>query len=118
MKMLGIVGVVLVAFSLARGAEFDHSHATLDRVLKARVKNERVDYVALKKDSKDLDAWLKSASAVTEAEFNRWTQPQQLAFLINLYNAATLKLIVDHYPVKSIKDIGNEIGRASCREGE
>jgi hypothetical protein len=27
--------------------------------------------------------------------------------LINLYNAATLKLIIDHYPVKSIKDIGS-----------
>ena len=44
---------------------------------------------------------------MTEVEFNRWTQPQQLAFLINLYDAATLKLIVEHYPVKSIKDIGN-----------
>ena len=107
MRTLGFVTAVFISLCLGRAAEFDHTHAALDRVLKARVKNERVDYVALKKDSKDLDAWLKSAGAVTEAEFNRWTQPQQLAFLINLYNAATLKLIVDHYPVKSIKDIGN-----------
>lgn len=32
---------------------------------------------------------------------------QQLAYLINLYNAQTLELVVRHYPVKSIKDIGN-----------
>ena len=29
----------------------------------------------------------------------------QLAFWINLYNAATVRLIVDHYPVASILDI-------------
>ena len=33
-------------------------------------------------------------------------ESHRLAFLINLYNASTLKLIVDHYPVQSIKDIG------------
>lgn len=107
MKTLGFVAAILLSLRIVGAAEFDQTHAALDRVLKARVKNERVNYVGLKKDSRDLDAWLKSAGAVTEAEFNRWTQPQQLAFLINLYNAATLKLIVDHYPVKSIKDIGN-----------
>ena len=32
---------------------------------------------------------------------------QQLAFFINAYNAYTLQLIIDHYPVKSIKDIGS-----------
>lgn len=29
----------------------------------------------------------------------------QLAYWINLYNAATVALIIDHYPVKSIRDI-------------
>ncbi len=39
-------------------------------------------------------------------DFKRWTEPQQLAFLINAYNAYTLQRIIDHHPVKSIKDIG------------
>jgi hypothetical protein len=30
-----------------------------------------------------------------------------MAFLINAYNAYTLQLIIDHHPVKSIKDIGS-----------
>ena len=107
MKIPGSIGGFLLSLCVASAAEFDHSNAALDRVLKARVKNERVDYAALKADSKDLDAWLKSAGTVTEADFNRWSQSQQLAFLMNLYNAATLRLIVDHYPLKSIKDIGS-----------
>jgi hypothetical protein len=30
---------------------------------------------------------------------------QKLALLVNAYNAFTLRLILDHYPLKSIKDI-------------
>ena len=33
------------------------------------------------------------------------SRDQKLALLINGYNAFTLRLILDHYPVKSIKDI-------------
>ena len=36
-----------------------------------------------------------------------WTRADSLAYYINLYNAATVKLIIDNYPVKSIKDIKN-----------
>jgi hypothetical protein len=32
---------------------------------------------------------------------------QQLAFWINLYNAQTIRVILDHYPVDSIRDIGD-----------
>jgi hypothetical protein len=87
-------------------AEFDQTYSGYDALLKRHVTEGRVDYRGLKTDPKDLDHYLDSAAGVTEAQFNSWTHSQQLAFLINLYNAATLKLIVDHYPVKSIKDIG------------
>ncbi|MBT8235698.1 MAG: DUF547 domain-containing protein [Bacteroidia bacterium] len=36
-----------------------------------------------------------------------WTRADSLAYYINLYNAATVKLIIDNYPVNSIKDITN-----------
>jgi hypothetical protein len=32
-------------------------------------------------------------------------QPAQMAFWINLYNAKTIDIVLDHYPVKSIRDI-------------
>lgn len=34
-----------------------------------------------------------------------WSSKQELTYWINVYNAYTIKLIIDHYPVKSIRDI-------------
>lgn len=38
-----------------------------------------------------------------------WTEAEQIAYWINAYNAFTVKLIIDHYPLKSIKDIGGNV---------
>ncbi|TKS57459.1 DUF547 domain-containing protein [Mesohalobacter halotolerans] len=35
-----------------------------------------------------------------------WSDNQKKAYLINAYNAYTIQLVIEHYPVKSIKDIG------------
>ncbi|MDK2857132.1 MAG: hypothetical protein PWQ89_251 [Verrucomicrobiota bacterium] len=78
-----------------------------DPLFRRHVENGRVDYRALQADRLPLTRALAAATAVTESQFNAWDKSRQLAFLINLYNAATLELIVDHYPVKSIKEIGN-----------
>jgi len=93
-------------------AAFDHSHAQLDAALKKHVANGMVDYAGLKKDRAGLDSYIESTSLVSQSAFDGWSQGQQLAFLINVYNAETLQLILDNYPVKSIKDIGNFISSA------
>lgn len=95
---------VLVVWSLVASAgtarAFDH--AGLDALLKERVSEGRVDYAAIKTDSR-LPAYLATlAEADTSALGGR---DARLAFWINAYNAYTLKLVVDHYPVKSIRDI-------------
>jgi hypothetical protein len=95
---------------------FDQSHATFDRVLKQHVRDGSVDYTALKVASRPLDDYLAQLAAVPENEFERWMEKDRLAFLLNLYNATTLKLIVDHYPVKSIRSIGWIPGSAWKRE--
>lgn len=92
---------------VVNAAEFDQTYAGYDSLLKQYVTDGRVDYKGLKTDPNALDRYTDSAAGVPEEQFNSWTESQRLAFLINLYNAATLKLIVDHYPVKSIKDIGS-----------
>lgn len=69
--------------------------------------DSRVDYKGLIFDPEALERYLEGAAGVGNAQFNDWEESEQLSFLINLYNAATLKLIVDHYPVKSIKKIGS-----------
>ncbi|MDP3073206.1 MAG: DUF547 domain-containing protein [Opitutaceae bacterium] len=96
---------------------FDHSHAAFDGVLKRDVRDGLVDYSALKAAPRALDDYLATLAAVPEAEFKAWSEPQRFAFLINLYNAATLRLILDHYPLKSIRSIGWLPGAAWKKEG-
>lgn len=50
----------------------------------------------------ELAAYLAALSAVPVSTLNR---PEQMAFWINLYNALTVKVVLDHYPVGSIRDI-------------
>lgn len=107
------LGLVLCLLSLfiqkSFSGEFDHSHTQLDRLLKQHVVEGWVDYRVIKANQKELDLALDAMANVSAVEFKQWDKQSRLAFLINLYNAATLKLIVTHYPVKSIKDIGSFI---------
>jgi hypothetical protein len=63
----------------------------------------RVNYKGLKADKFKLDDYcnLLAANPVEK----KWTKDKKLAYWINAYNAFTLKLIVDNYPVKSITDL-------------
>lgn len=49
-----------------------------------------------------LDAYLAAMQGVRVSLLPR---PEQLAYWINLYNALTVAVILDHYPVASIRDI-------------
>jgi hypothetical protein len=63
----------------------------------------RVDYEAVtSSDKARLDAYVAALEGVAVSELNR---DEQLAYWINLYNAATVALIVDNHPVDSIRDI-------------
>lgn len=35
----------------------------------------------------------------------KWLKNEKMAYFINVYNAYTIKVVIDNYPVKSIKDI-------------
>jgi len=90
---------------------FDHDHKlwneTLAKYLDAK---GMVKYRALKADAKDarhaFTRYLKELENVPRATYDGWNAGQQQAFLINAYNAFTVRLILDNYPVKSIKKIG------------
>ncbi len=63
----------------------------------------RVDYAAIKaQHDAVLAPYLHQLAETDPSNLNR---AGRLAFWINAYNALTIKLIVDHYPVDSIKDI-------------
>ena len=64
----------------------------------------RVAYGRIDADERRaLQAYLGRLSALPIDDYNR---DQQLAYWINLYNALTVAVIVDHYPVESILTIG------------
>jgi hypothetical protein len=54
------------------------------------------------KDRKTLNLYLQQLQGVEVSSLNR---SEQKAFWINLYNGLTVNLILEHYPVKSIRDI-------------
>jgi hypothetical protein len=84
-------------------------HAAWDGFLaRYRVMGEdgiaRVAYGAVTPDDRAaLDAYVDGLAAVPVSGLNR---PEQRAYWVNLYNALTVRLVLDHYPVKSIRDIG------------
>ena len=79
-------------------------HAAWTTLLSRHVSPEgRVDYDGLRKDMDALDAYLSKLSAAVPS--SQWDPKEALAYWINAYNAFTVKLILDHWPVKSIREI-------------
>ncbi|WP_434037583.1 DUF547 domain-containing protein [Formosa sp. 4Alg 33] len=64
-----------------------------------------VNYKTIKQHPDSLNRYLDLLSA--SKPDSSWTKNETLAFWINAYNAFTIKLIIDNYPLKSIKDIKN-----------
>ena len=64
-----------------------------------------IDYSTWKKNQGPLDTYLSQISIAQPV--SNWSKNVQLSYWINLYNAYTVKLILDHYPVQSIKDINS-----------
>ncbi len=84
-------------------------HAPWDRFLKKYVDTShpsaihRVRYATVTPDDrKGLDAYIRYLQAV---EVTRLDRAGQKAYWINLYNSLTVKVVLDHYPVRSIRDI-------------
>ncbi|WP_241970307.1 DUF547 domain-containing protein [Idiomarina seosinensis] len=114
-----ITGVLVAIWAVTSAAQsFDHSHQAFTEVLEKHVEvydnnfKSVVDYQALSERRGPLDSYLNSLSEVTNAEYNRWNDQQQLSFLINAYNAFTLQLIIDNQQqfasgeADSIRDLG------------
>ncbi|MEN3794319.1 DUF547 domain-containing protein [Fulvimarina sp. MAC3] len=63
----------------------------------------RVNYGAV--SDADHQALKDMIARWTALDVDALTAPQKFAFYTNLYNALTLDVVLDHYPVKSIRDI-------------
>ncbi|MDF1695114.1 MAG: DUF547 domain-containing protein [Saprospiraceae bacterium] len=81
-------------------------HSDWAYLMQKHVKSDgKVDYRGITKNKSYLTSYLQMISQNPPAQ--NWSKEESLAYWINAYNAFTIRLILDHYPVKSIKDIAD-----------
>ena len=84
-------------------------HDLWDSLLQKHVKSQgQVDYKGFIADRELLEQYLQELQENHPNEEN-WTKNEQMAYWINAYNAFTVKIVIDYYPVESIKDIKGKI---------
>lgn len=77
------------------------SHETWDQLLQQYVSAAgKVNYAGFKKDKARLESYLDVLQKHPPQE--SWSRSEKMAYWINAYNAFTIKLIVDNYPISSI----------------
>lgn len=95
----------LLALALASSG-FDQQHAAWTSLLRRYVHAGEVDYGHLKQNESELDSYLRQLASVKREDFEEFSREDRVAFRINAYNAYTIRMILDHYPVSSIRKIG------------
>ncbi len=99
---------ILIALSLQATGQVKVSHKLFAEVLQEHVDEKGwVNYAALKSNRLKLDSYLNILKK--NHPNDSWSKNEQLAYWINAYNAFTLQLIIENYPVETIKDIGSWI---------
>ena len=107
--MKTIITAFFIFCSFASFAKSDNttppSNKLWTSILKKYVNEEGwVNYKGIIKDKEQLQEYLDLLT--NNPPQKNWSKDDKEAYWINAYNAFTVKLIIDHYPVKSIKDIG------------
>ena len=86
------------------------NHQQWNELLQKHVSPQgNVDYKGFQKDANKLQSYLDDLAKNSPEK--SWSKNAVLAYWINTYNAFTVKLILDNYPVKSIKNISNPWGK-------
>lgn len=108
-SLLAMAGGAAADFTqFTKGSMVRVDHSEWDRLLKRYTVSEadgirRVAYARLKAEGRGgLKAYIAALQAVEVTSLDR---SEQLAFWVNLYNAKTIDIVLDAYPVASIKDI-------------
>lgn len=111
--ILGVIALLISSWVIPYAEASEPDHQLWNSLLKSHVINihdghaTQVDYRAIQQEAALLKRYLDHLSAVKRSDFDQWSNNQQLAFLINAYNAWTVQLILSQYPnLDSIKDLG------------
>jgi len=93
------------------------SHAGWNTLLQKHVSATGVvNYKGFIQDKAAFDLYLNAL--YTHVPADDWSVPEKLAYWMNAYNAFTVKLITDNYPLKSIKDLKDPWGQRLFKIGK
>ncbi len=109
-----LLAVALAPLARPAHAALDRSHAALDALLRRHVAwnaagtATTVSYRGFAAERAELRRVLDAYQAVSRAEYEAMSRDQRFAFLVNVYNAFTIELVLTRWPdLKSIKDLGS-----------
>jgi hypothetical protein len=101
-SLLSIACVIFISTKEAASTGENISYSLYAKVLDSFVDgSSRVDYKRLKIERQNLDAFIRNLAVVDSVDFETWTDEAKIAFWVNVYNALTLRVIIDNYPIKS-----------------
>ncbi|MFY0593314.1 DUF547 domain-containing protein [Roseivirga sp.] len=114
LALLFVIGCSHSNNTFANNSDIKPDHSDWTVLLAKHVKpGGLVDYKGFIKDKDELNAYADYLS--NNAPADDWTDEEQIAYWINAYNVFTVKLIVDNYPVKSIKDLNPKLSIPTIR---
>jgi len=103
MRGLPLLFVALLSTSVF---SFDTTYAAYGALLRSHVCDGGVAYDALRKDPRILRQCDSLFSGMTESAYRQLADRQKIAFLVNLYNYVTIRVIVENLPLRTgIRDI-------------
>jgi len=110
-QFIAILIALIILDSCGNEPKSDHvissppSHELWNRLLKEHVSGDGiVNYSGFIEDSVLLNQYLNTLSN-NPPNSTAWNENERLAYWINAYNAFTVKLIVNNYPISSIRDL-------------
>jgi hypothetical protein len=97
-----VVGALVAALSLGHSAataqSFDHSR--WDTLVRDFVEENGVRYADLRGARTELDTYVSEIARVGSDSFDSWSRTEQIAYLINAYNALVVLQVIDAYPLR------------------
>lgn len=93
---------MISATSFAQNFDYKSYNQFLDKYVSDK---GNVNYDKIKTNKSELEDIVAKFEKIQPTE--KWSKNEKLAYYINSYNVYTLKIVIDNYPTKSVKDIDN-----------
>lgn len=109
-----IVGFLLFLMLFQVSPAFAFDHGKWDVFLKEFNHDGLIDYKAAKDHPQFLNDYLRDLASIPAEELASYQREEAMAFWINAYHAILVKVVLDHYPLKSVKDLPHFWDKAWC----